>query len=197
MSTNTDKSTGTGELSQRLTQDWLEIGRIVAPQGLQGEMRVYPDSDFPERFVVPGPRWLLRPQATELEATKLLAGRFLTGKGLYVVRLADIDTREQAEALRNTRLFVPMSDRPPLDENEFHVTDLIGLAVYHQITQVHLGTVTDVLPAGNDLLEVELCHAETPKRARVLIPFVMEIVPVVDLQAKRIEILPPDGLLTL
>ncbi|PSO69461.1 MAG: ribosome maturation factor RimM, partial [Cyanobacteria bacterium QS_1_48_34] len=36
---------------------WLEIGTIVAPQGLEGELRVYPTTDFPERFEQPGVRW--------------------------------------------------------------------------------------------------------------------------------------------
>ena len=38
--------------------DWLEIGKIVSPQGLTGELRVYPNTDFPERFEEPGKRWL-------------------------------------------------------------------------------------------------------------------------------------------
>ena len=42
-------------------EEWIEIGTIVAPQGLHGELRVYPDSDFPERFLVPGTRWLKHP----------------------------------------------------------------------------------------------------------------------------------------
>ena len=50
---------------------WLEIGKIIAPQGLQGEMRVYPETDFPERFEVPGQRWLLRPGESEPEPVEL------------------------------------------------------------------------------------------------------------------------------
>ena len=38
--------------------DWLKIGELVAPQGLRGEIRVQPFSDFPERFTKPGKRWL-------------------------------------------------------------------------------------------------------------------------------------------
>lgn len=67
--------------------DWLTIGRIVAPQGLNGELRVYPMSDFPERFLEPGERWLLRSQGTEPEPIQLLSGRFIGGKGLYVLEL--------------------------------------------------------------------------------------------------------------
>jgi ribosomal 30S subunit maturation factor RimM len=68
--------------------EWLEIGRIVAPQGVRGEVRVYPDSDFPERFLTPGERWLRRGPTLAPEAVTLVSGRFLSGKNLYVLRLA-------------------------------------------------------------------------------------------------------------
>jgi 16S rRNA processing protein RimM len=170
--------------------DWLEIGKIVAAQGLKGELRVYPDTDFPERFETPGERWLLRSGQTEPESVKLLSGRYLDGKGLYVITLAGVTSRDQAEALRDARLLVPATDRPPLEAGEFHVADLVGLAVIDQATGSKIGVVTDVLPAGNDLLEVELLSTQ-----KVLIPFVEPIVPVVDLEQGRIEITPPAGLI--
>ena len=170
--------------------DWLEIGKIVAAQGLNGELRVYPDTDFPQRFQKPGKRWMLRPGQAEPEPVKLTSGRYLDGKGLYIITLAGIINRDQAEALRDARLLVPATDRPPLEAGEFHVADLVDLAVFDQVRQQQLGVVTDVLPAGNDLLEVELLDGK-----KVLIPFVEPIVPVVDLVLRRIEITPPAGLL--
>jgi len=170
--------------------DWLEIGKIVAAQGLNGELRVYPDTDFPQRFQKPGKRWMLRPGQAEPEPVKLTSGRYLDGKGLYIITLAGITNRDQAEALRDARLLVPVTDRPPLEAGEFHVADLVDLAVFDQVSQQQLGVVTDVLPAGNDLLEVELLDGK-----KVLIPFVEPIVPVVDLVLRRIEITPPAGLL--
>lgn len=173
--------------------DWLEIGKIVAAQGLKGELRVYPDTDFPERFEAPGKRWLLRPGAQEPEMVKLLSGRYIENKGLYVITLAGVTNRDQAEALRDCRLLVSATDRPPLEEGEFHVADLIGLTVFDQATQTQIGIVTDLLTAGNDLLEVELTAGQAGKK--VLIPFVEPIVPVVDLAKNRIEITPPAGLI--
>jgi 16S rRNA processing protein RimM len=186
--------------------DWIEIGKIVAAQGLKGELRVYPDSDFPERFETAGQRWLLRPGQLEPEAVQLLSGRYLENKGLYVITLAGITNRDQAEALRNSQLLVPATDRLPLEAGEFHVADLIGLAVVDQASQRQVGVVTDLLSAGNDLLEVELTPEPTlapdqqqRKKAtvpqKVLIPFVEAIVPVVDLAQGRIEITPPAGLI--
>ena len=194
--------------------DWLEIGRIVGPQGLRGELRIYPDTDFPERFLEPGQRWLRRPNATDLEPVTLLKGRYLDGKGLYVVQLEQVTDRNGAEALRGGVLLVPESDRLPLDEGEFYVADLIGLAVYLQSQESPIGVVVDVYSAGNDLLAVQLHQPPLPpksariansKHARsgahkqrdsmpVLVPFVPEIVPVVELEAGYIIVDPPTGL---
>ena len=40
------------------TDNWILIGKIVAPQGLKGDIRIKPSSDFPERFTKPGKRWI-------------------------------------------------------------------------------------------------------------------------------------------
>ena len=206
-------------------KEWLEIGTITAPQGLDGEVRVYSNSDFPERFEQPGQRWLQCPGETEPQPIELLGGRYIASKNLYVVQLAGVENRSQAEALRGCRLLVPESDRPALGEDEYHVLDLIGLEVFNQLTGETLGVVVDVIPAGNDLLEVKInsqaavapaeqpdkpspeavakagkkrkSQPKSPKPVKVLIPFVKAIVPVVDLQNGRVEITPPVGLLDI
>jgi 16S rRNA processing protein RimM len=192
--------------------NWLEIGTIVAPQGLKGEMRVYATTDFPERFEVPGKRWLLRPGEKEPQSVKLLKGRYVPGKNLYIVNLAGVENCNQAEELRGCKLMVPDSDRPQLGEDEYHVADLIGMSVFLQESGELIGTVVDVIAAGNDLLQVKLHQKEVEQEQEseeveekskiqnpktILIPFVKAIAPVVDLDERRIEITPPDGLLEL
>ena len=186
--------------------DWLEIGKIVSPQGLTGELRVYPNTDFPERFEKPGKRWLLRPGEMELESVELLNGRYIENKNLYVIKLKGVCDRFQAENMRDCRFFVPVSDRPKLAKGEFHVIDLLGLQVFMQSSGELVGTVVDILPSGHDLLEVQFDpdfvtnneELTTDKAQKtVLIPFVMEIVPIVDLENRRVEITPPPGLLSV
>lgn len=179
--------------------EWLEICKIVAPQGLSGELRVYPESDFPERFEVPGTRWLLRPGETEPQPIELLSGRYIAGKNLYVLELAGVKNRDQAEELRGCKLMVPASDRPRLGKDEYHVIDLLGLEVFMQTSGELVGTVVDIIAAGNDLLQVKLhpSYANGKEEKIILIPFVKAIAPVVDLQSRRIEITPPPGLLEL
>jgi 16S rRNA processing protein RimM len=172
--------------------EWIEIGRIVAPQGLHGEVRVYPDSDFPERFVTPGERWMLRPGAKELESVTLKTGRFLDGKGLYVLRFAEFESIDQAELLRGAKLMVPVGDRPPLAENEFHVMDLVGMTVIDGNTQGTIGTVVGIANAGNDLLEIEPQNSPGQK---ILVPMVKAFVKSLSLQTRQIELLPIPGLI--
>ena len=142
--------------------DLLEVGRLVSAQGLQGELRLNPLSDFPERFTVPGQRWL-QGRTGPAKAVTLLSGRQLPGRELYVLRLEGVNDRSSAEALVGHALLVPASDRPPLAEGEFHLLDLVGLEVRLLADGGVIGRVTDLLHAGNDLLEVEL--APDPTRA--------------------------------
>jgi len=195
--------------------DLLEVGRLVSAQGLQGELRLNPLSDFPERFTVPGQRWL-QGRTGPAKAVTLLSGRQLPGRELYVLRLEGVNDRSSAEALVGHALLVPASDRPPLAEGEFHLLDLVGLEVRLLADGGVIGRVTDLLHAGNDLLEVELAAAPGPgptaeagqpapapkpagptKPRRILIPFVEPIVPEVHLAEGWLGITPPPGLLEI
>lgn len=206
-----------------MSTDFIEIGKIVAAHGLLGEVRVYPESDFPERFLEPGQRWLLRQGQKEPEPIEFLGGRFMPSKGLYIVDIAGIENRDQAEVLHGCKLFVQEGDRPHLDAGEYYLLDLIGLTVFNQLTGENIGKVSTVIYAGNDLLEVELLpkitnistepensinnadqeelkplnnkRKKVKKTQKVLIPFVDEIVPIVDLAKGIIEINPPKGLI--
>ncbi|MBE9118048.1 ribosome maturation factor RimM [Lusitaniella coriacea LEGE 07157] len=209
--------------SEQNEVQWIEIGTIVGVKGLKGELRVHSDSDFPERFEQPGTRWLQAPNNISPQAIELLRGQRLPGKNVYVVKLKGIDNRDRAEALRDYTLLVPQGDRPQLEEDEYHVSDLIDLEAIDRRTGEAIGKVIDVFTAGNDLLEVQLYNQPTPeikevpdlsaisrkskrrkqrspkppKPATVLIPFVKEIVPAIDLESGRVEIVPPPGLLEI
>lgn len=183
--------------------EWVRIGKIAAAHGLRGEVRVVPLTDFPERFETRGTRWLQRSPSHPPEAIELLGARYVPGKGQYIVQFAGIDDRDRAEALRGGVLLVPQSDRLPLERDEFHVSDLLDLTVVLQATGEKIGIVTDVIAGGNDLLQVRRLPTDgaseerPPKSPPLLIPFVKEIVPVVDLEAGILAIAPPPGLLDL
>jgi 16S rRNA processing protein RimM len=175
---------------------WMEIGSIVGAQGIKGEVKVHPNSDFPERFEKPGERWLWGSQDVEPRSIMLKKGFEIPGRNLYVVQLDGIFNRNQAENLRGQMLLLPMTDRPKLRSGEYHSQDLIGLPVFHQITGLEIGVVTDIFTAGHEVLVITATQANG-KTAEAMVPFVPEIVPIVDLANRRIEIVPPAGLLEI
>ncbi len=172
--------------------NWLKIGEIVAAQGIKGEVKIHPDSDFPERFTKSGKRYLRPSDGGDLREIELLKGRRVPGKNFYIITLAGIDDRNAAEALRGCELLIDSADMPQLSQDEYHVLQLLDLDVYNQKNGENLGKVVDIIWAGHDVLEVKRSQGKN-----YLIPFVWEIVPVVDLLNKRIEINPPKGLLDI
>lgn len=193
--------------------DWIEIGKIVGPQGLQGQLKVYPSSDFPERFLEPGTRWLQRRGQREPEPIELTYGRDIPGKNLFIIEIDGIADRDEAEALRDAVLYVPGDDRPELEDGEFHVMDLIGLVALNHATGDRIGVVTDVMSSASDLLSIELDTPIVPpdtssskrrfrrkqktlkSQTHVLIPFVEAIVPIVDVAGGCVRIVPVPGLI--
>lgn len=170
--------------------DLLIIGKIVAPQGLKGALRVFSYSDFPDRFTQKGPRLLLTDEHTAPISVELHSGYALKPQ-LFVVELTGVVDRDQAERLRNHLLAVSSKDLPHLEEDEFHVSQLVNCAVIYQATQQIIGKVTAVWQSGNSVLEITSLDGQVT----ALVPFVKPIVPVVDTVQQRLEITPPDGLI--
>ena len=172
--------------------EWLTVGQIVGAQGLKGDLKINPSSDFPERFLNPGPRWLNGRKGEQPKEVQLQRGRQLPGRSLFVVHLEGIDDRSAAEALVGRKFLVMADDRPELGDGEFHLLDLIGLEVHLDPDGDPIGTVSDLISTGHDLLEI------TRQDGKIqLVPFVEAIVPEVHLKDGWLLLTPPPGLLDL
>ena len=173
------------------TEEWLEVGKIVSAQGLKGELRVQPASDFSERFTKPGKRWLQKSNENPKEIN-LLSGRQIPGKSLFVISISGINDRTKADSLIGDKFLVLASDIPKLNTNEYHFLDLVNLEVKLSKESQPIGKITNLINAGNDLLEIESNEGK-----KILIPFVKTIVPTIDLKNRWIIVNPPNGLLDL
>ena len=170
---------------------WMSIGEIVAPQGLKGDIRIKPSSDFPERFTKPGKRWIQKDNELPTEII-LKKGTLIPGKSIYVLSIEGVSSRSSAEEIIGWRLVIPVNSRPKLSKGEYHYFDLIGLEARRGSKKILIGHVTDLIKGGNDLLEIELVEGK-----KVLVPFVKEIVPKIEIKEKWLLINPPPGLLEL
>ncbi len=123
------------------------------------------------------------------------AARWHSGTLLLTLARTDgtvVADREEADALRNTQLLVPVAELPPLEDPEsFYDHQLVGLAA-ELPDGTPVGTVTAVRHEGTELLVVR-----RPEGGEVLVPFVTAIVPTVDVAAGRLVVDPPEGLLDL
>ena len=170
---------------------WMSIGEIVAPHGLKGDIKIKPSSDFPERFTKPGKRWLQKNNEFPTEI-KLIKGKLIPGKLIYVVSIEGVSNRSSAEKIIGWNLVIPADSRPNLNNDEYHYLDLIGLEARSGPQKTLIGHVTDLIKGGNDLLEIELIEGK-----KVLVPFVKEIVPEIEIKEKWLLLTPPPGLLEL
>jgi 16S rRNA processing protein RimM len=167
----------------------LVIGRITRPHGVRGELAVEVRTDDPELRFAAGAVLATEPAA----AGPLKIGRARSHSGKLLLTFEGVADRDTADELRGVLLVVDSADLEDVaDPDEFRDHQLIGLAVYGPGDE-HVGTVTDVLHHGQDLLVVTGAGARTG--AEIMVPFVTPIVPEVDLRGGRIVIDPPAGLL--
>lgn len=163
------------------------VGRITAPQGVRGQVRLQPLTDFPERFFSMKSVTLYGPRGQVV--TYGLKNCTELTRGLFVLTLEGLTDRDEAEKLRGFEVKVTAQERMPLDEGQYWVDDLIGLTVVDE-EGLELGRVVDVTNAGaSDLFEIS-----TP-RGRGYVPFVDEFVRSVDLEEKKLVLSPIEGLL--
>jgi len=154
-------------------------------------------TDEPEQRFVVGARLGVRsprggPAALTAGGPAMLTVQAVRRHGeRLVVRFEGIADRSAAESLRGAVLTVDLTDLPPAaDPEEFYDHQLVGLAV-ESVDGQAIGTVTDVLHGpGGDLLVVAREDASD-----ALVPFVHQIVPIVEVAAGRIVVDPPEGLL--
>ena len=174
--------------------EWLIVGLITSCHGINGQVKVKSLSDFEERFLKPGIRWLQKENEPPSEI-KLTSGYKQPGKETFIIKFAGRNTRNDAELLKNYKILVETNKLPKLKKEEFHLLELVNLKVkiLENDELKIIGKVLDLENEKNNLLIIELFK----NQKKVLIPFVKEIVPVVDIKNNFLIIDPPKGLLEL
>ena len=159
--------------------DRICVGAIAGSFGVQGEARLKSFCSDPEAIAGYGPLWT--EDGTRSFTVKLTRANVSGGLG---VRLSGVATKEQADALKGTQLYVDRDRLPSLPDDEFYHADLIGLTA-QDTGGVVLGTVRAVHNHGaGDLLEI----LGPGMKAALLVPFTLAVVPTVDLAAGRIVV---------
>ena len=174
--------------------EWLIVGLITSSHGINGQVKVKSLSDFEERFLEPGIRWLQKENETPTKI-KLISGFKQPGKETFIVKFQGINTRNHAEKMKKFKILVKTDTLPKLKKEEFHLLELINLEVktVENNKLKTIGKVINLENEKNNLLVIELLKSQK----KVLIPFVKQIVPLVDKENNFLIINPPNGLLEL
>lgn len=159
------------------------MGKVVNVVGLKGEIKIYSYTDRNERF-------------EELEEIRLDKDLYTIENVRYqnrvvILKLEGINDRNEAEKLRNKKVYMDEIELEELPEDTYYVRDLIGVTV--QTEAEVLGTIKDVLQnTAQDLYEVE-----TAEGKKIYIPAVKEFVKEVDMENRIVKVTLPEGLLDL
>lgn len=178
------------------TEDrWTLLARLKRPQGRKGELLAEILTDFPEKFAERHRLFLLRqgiaPREVKLEDHWL-------HKGHIVLRFAGIDSINAAETLVGLEVAIPREERVSLAEGEAYIGDLIGCELWDMTpsTPVLAGVIKSVdRESGPTPLLV--LSSSTAEEGELLIPFARTYLRRMDLDAHRLEMALPEGLLTI
>ena len=159
-----------------MSDNMIIIGKITGPQGVRGEVRVMPLTDFPERF-------------KDLKIALLDDGKRLPVESVryhqqvILLKFAGLDDRNSIEHLRGKLIQIERKDLVPLPEGHYHVFDIIGLSVYNEEEEC-LGKISDVLQTGsNDVYVVEQQNKQP-----LLIPGLKSVVLHVDIAGGKMTV---------
>jgi 16S rRNA processing protein RimM len=145
---------------------YLTVGLVTRPHGVRGEVRVAPDTDFPERLLALRRVYLSR----DGRRTSHTVERVRPQGAAFLLKLASVDTADAAERLRGAALQIPRSEAAPLPEGQYYIGDVIGLRA-ETTDGERLGWVEEVLRTGsNDVYVVRGGGRE------VLVPAIADVV---------------------
>jgi len=159
------------------------VGTLGGAFGVHGEVRLKSFCAEPEAIA----DYVPLTTGTGLTINQLvITGRTKAG---FTAKTDAIFSKEQADDLKGVEILAERAAMPSLPDDEFYYADLIGLTVLDTGGKT-LGTVKNVMDHGaGDLIEVHIPGASDT----MLLPFTKDIVPTVDLEAKRIIVDPPEG----
>lgn len=157
------------------------VGVVVGVHGVQGAVKVKAFTEDPADVGAYGP---VEDEAGQRRVRLRVIG---AAKGVVIATLQGVTDRNAAEALKGARLYVPRQRLPQPEEDEFYLSDLVGLRVEHEDGS-DFGTVKAVYDFGaGDVLEVA-----RPNGRLEMLPFTKACVPVVDVAGGRLVVAPPD-----
>ncbi|MEM6644926.1 MAG: ribosome maturation factor RimM [Bacteroidota bacterium] len=167
------------------------VGTVIRAHSVRGELKVYPETDDPSRLF-DLTQVYLGLSAERVTAYPVTSVRTMVAKRKtqIVLALAGVGSREDAETLRSRKVYAHEDDLPEMEDDEFFLDDLIGLAVVTDAREP-IGTMRDYL----ELPTYDVYIVSRPGQPEAMIPAVPEFIEAIDWDAEHIVVKPIEGLL--
>ena len=162
------------------------VGKIIGAHGIKGEVHIKALSN--DAQILSKLKKFYDQNNKELANIRFKSLK----KGIWIAKIDNINSRNEAELIKNTELFVQRIDMPALKDNEYYHCDLFGLKIINQNNE-EIGIVNNLYNFGaNDIIEITL----NKDNKQVMLPFVMGFIISVDFAKKQIIMNIPENLLT-
>lgn len=159
--------------------DLLKVGVITSTHGIRGEVKVFPTTDNPKRFL--DLEKIILDTGKEKKVLTIDHVKFF--KNMVILKFKEYDNINDVEIYRQKELYVTREQAVPLEENEYFIADLIGLAAVSDEGE-ELGEIADVLQtAANDIYVIRKAGTSD-----LLVPAIKECVKRVDIAGGSIEL---------
>ncbi len=167
-------------------EDFFRVGVISSTHGVHGEVKVFPTTEDAKRFK--------RLEEVLLDTGKERVPLTIEGvkffKQFVILKFKDYNTIEEIQGYKGRDLWIPREQALPLEEDEYYISDLIGLSVLSD-TGEHLGELVDVIQTGaNDVYTVRMAGGR-----EALFPAIAECVKCVDIEKGTLTVHVMEGLL--
>lgn len=156
-----------------MSDTMIVIGKIGAPQGVRGEVRIISLTEFPERFKKLKIAHLDDGTNLEVESVRY-------HQEFVLLKFKGLDDRNAIEHLKNRLIQIERKDLMPLPEGHYHVFDIIGLTVYNEQEEC-LGKISDVLQTGSN----DVYIVEQKDKQPLLIPGLKTVVQKIDIASGK------------
>ncbi|GAB2701938.1 ribosome maturation factor RimM [Paenibacillus thermoaerophilus] len=167
----------------------LTVGQVINTHGIRGELKIWPQTDFPDvRFAKGSQLLLVHPEGRAEEPVRVERSR--GQKNVYIVKFDAFDNINEVERFKGWAVKVEDEQRVPLQPGEYYFRDIIGCDVLLEDGS-SLGVVEDILrPGANDVWVVK-----RPKGKPALLPVIDEVVLNVDVASRTITVRLMEGLI--
>lgn len=165
-------------------EKYITVGQISKPYGLRGDVKVIPYTDFPDRFLTTKRLFVLQNN----HVLEKQVERACVQENKIIIKLAGINTPEEAGKFRGALLQVPPDEVKELPEGSYYYFQIVGLAVY-TLEGKPIGVIEEILNTGSN--DVYLVKDPENKR-EILLPAIKDVVKKIDLEEKSmfVDLLP-------